>query len=193
MLEAKQTGKTLDSSGWDKAMLKAHNQADQYARALPADEGRPPFILVVDVGRNIELYAEFSRSGATYTPYPDARSHRIRLEDLQNADIRERLRAVWNDPMALDPARRSAKVTREIADQLAKLAKSLESGGHQPQLVASFLMRALFTMFAEDVGLLPERGFTDLLHKLQHKPDTFAPMVEHLWQTMNQGGFSPLL
>jgi len=193
VLEAKQTGKTLDSSGWDKAMLKAHNQADQYARALPADEGRPPFILVVDVGRNIELYAEFSRSGATYTPYPDARSHRIRLEDLQNADIRERLRAVWTDPMALDPARRSAKVTREIADQLAKLAKSLESGGHQPQLVASFLMRALFTMFAEDVGLLPERGFTDLLHKLQHKPDTFAPMVEHLWQTMNQGGFSPLL
>lgn len=193
VLEAKQTGKTLDSSGWDKAMLKAHNQADQYARALPADESRPPFILVVDVGRNIELYAEFSRSGATYTPYPDARSHRIRLEDLQNADIRERLRAVWTDPMALDPARRSAKVTREIADQLAKLAKSLEGGGHQPQLVASFLMRALFTMFAEDVGLLPERGFTDLLHKLQHKPDTFAPMVEHLWQTMNQGGFSPLL
>jgi hypothetical protein len=55
VLEAKQTGKTLDSSGWDKAMLRAHNQADQYARALPAEEGRPPFILVVDVGRNIEL------------------------------------------------------------------------------------------------------------------------------------------
>src|SRR5690606_14910064 len=46
VLEAKRTGKTLDSSGWDKAMLRAHNQADQYARALPADEGRPPFILV---------------------------------------------------------------------------------------------------------------------------------------------------
>ncbi len=83
MLEAKQTGKTLDSSGWDKAMLRAHNQADQYVRALPADEGRPPFILVIDVGRNIELYAEFSRSGATYTPYPDALNHRIRLEDLR--------------------------------------------------------------------------------------------------------------
>ncbi|MER2554942.1 MAG: type IIL restriction-modification enzyme MmeI, partial [Thauera sp.] len=71
VLEAKQTGRALDSSGWDKTMLRAHNQADHYARALPADEGRPPFILVTDVGRNIELYAEFSRSGATYTPYPD--------------------------------------------------------------------------------------------------------------------------
>lgn len=41
VLEATQTGKTLDSSGWDKAMLRAHNQADQYARAQPADEDRP--------------------------------------------------------------------------------------------------------------------------------------------------------
>ncbi|MBF6615404.1 MAG: class I SAM-dependent DNA methyltransferase [Candidimonas sp.] len=193
VLEAKQTGKTLDSSGWDKAMLRAHNQADQYARALPADEGRPPFILVVDVGRNIELYAEFSRSGATYTPYPDALNHRIRLEDLRKEDVRERLRAVWVDPLSLDPSRRSARVTREIADQLAKLAKSLEADGHPPQLVASFLMRALFTMFAEDVGLLPERGFTELLQRLKNKPDTFAPMLENLWQTMNSGGFSPIL
>ncbi|MDX9700463.1 MAG: class I SAM-dependent DNA methyltransferase [Rhodocyclaceae bacterium] len=191
--EAKQTGRTLDSSGWDKAMLRAHNQADQYARSLPAEEGRPPFILVVDVGRNIELYAEFSRSGATYTPYPDARSHRLRLEDLRNPEIRARLRAVWLDPLSLDPARRAARVTRQIADQLARLAKSLEAAGHPPQTVAGFLMRALFTMFAEDVGLLPERSFNDLLHSLRQQPDTFAPMVEHLWQTMNSGGFSPIL
>lgn len=193
VLEAKQTGKALDSSGWDKAMLKAHNQADQYVRALPADEGRPPFILVVDVGRNIELYAEFSRSGATYTPYPDPRSHRIRLEDLRVEEIRERLKAVWLDPLSLDPARRSAKVTREIADQLAKLAKSLESAGHEPQQVAGFLMRALFTMFAEDIGLLPKHGFTELLERLKKTPDTFAPMLENLWHTMNKGGFSPIL
>ncbi|MBL8444665.1 MAG: class I SAM-dependent DNA methyltransferase, partial [Zoogloeaceae bacterium] len=193
VLEAKQTGRSLDSSGWDKAMLRAHNQADQYARALPADEGRPPFILVTDVGRNIELYAEFSRSGATYTPYPDPRSHRIRLEDLRKAEIRERLRAVWLEPLSLDPARRSARVTREIADRLARLAKSLEAAGHPPQTVAGFLMRALFTMFAEDVGLLPARSFQDLLESLKNEPRTFAPMVEHLWQTMNTGGFSPIL
>lgn len=193
VLEAKQTGKTLDSSGWDKAMLRAHNQADQYARALPADEGRPPFILVVDVGRNIELYAEFTRSGATYVPYPDARNHRLRMEDLREDEIRERLRAVWLDPLSLDPSRRAARVTRNIADQLAKLAKSLESVKHSPQQVAGFLMRCLFTMFAEDVGLLPERGFTQLLERLKNKPNTFAPMLENLWQTMNHGGFSPIL
>ena len=193
VLEAKQSGLNMESSGWDKAMLRAHNQADQYARALPADEGRPPFIIVTDVGRSIELYSEFSRSGATYTPYPDARNHRISLADLRKPEIQERLRAVWLNPLSLDPSRRSAKVTRDIADQLAKLAKSLEADGNGPQLVADFLMRALFTMFAEDVGLLPNRSFTDLLQRLHNKPDIFAPMLEQLWQTMNSGGFSPIL
>lgn len=192
VLEAKQSGLNLDSSGWDKAMLKAHNQADQYVRALPADEGRPPFIIVTDVGRSIELYSEFSRSGATYTPYPDARSHRIGLEDLRKPEIQERLRKVWQQPLSLDPSRLSARVTRDIADQLAKLAKSLETS-HGAQLVADFMMRALFTMFSEDVGLLPNRSFTALLKRLQNNPETFAPMLENLWQTMNMGGFSPIL
>lgn len=193
VLEAKQSGLNIESQGWDKAMLRAHNQADQYVRALPADEGRPPFIIVTDVGRNIELYSEFSRSGATYTPYPDARSHRISLEDLRKPDIQKRLRKVWQEPLSLDPSRLSARVTRDIADQLAKLAKSLEASGYGAQLVADFMMRALFTMFSEDVGLLPRRSFTELLKRLQNRPDTFAPMLENLWQTMNQGGFSPIL
>jgi hypothetical protein len=67
--------------GFDDALLRARAQAESYARALPATEGRPPFLVVVDVGHVIELYAEFSRSAATYTPFPDPRSHRIRLAD----------------------------------------------------------------------------------------------------------------
>ncbi len=43
------------------------------------------------------------------------------------------------------------------------------------------------------MGLLPARGFTELLKRLKDKPETFGPMLEHLWQTMNNGGFSPIL
>jgi hypothetical protein len=53
--EAKQTGQTLGSGRWDSAMLRARGQAEAYARALPAGEGRPPFLVVTDVGRSIEL------------------------------------------------------------------------------------------------------------------------------------------
>jgi hypothetical protein len=66
VLESKKLRAGATSKGFDDAMLRARSQAEGYARALPAAEGRPPFLVVVDVGNRIELYAEFSRSGATY-------------------------------------------------------------------------------------------------------------------------------
>jgi hypothetical protein len=134
-----------------------------------------------------------SRRGRAAPAHPDSRSHRIQLEGLRQEDLRERLKAVWLDPFSLGPARRSARVTRQIADQLAALAKSLEANNHAPEHVASFLMRTLFTMFSEDVCLLPVRAFTELLQRLKSKPENFAPMLENLWQTMNTGGFLAIL
>ena len=177
----------LDTGGWDKAMLRAHGQAVQYARGLPPEEGRPPFVVVVDVGRSIELYSEFSRSGGAYIPYPDPRSHRIRLPDLHDREIRARLRALWLDPLSLDPSRRAARVTRDIATRLARLAVSLERAGHPPELAAAFLIRCLFTLFAEDVGLLKTAGFTDLLTSVREDPAQFVPLTEGLWRDMNLG------
>ncbi|MBA3034364.1 MAG: class I SAM-dependent DNA methyltransferase [Gammaproteobacteria bacterium] len=196
VLEAKKlkvgAGKTA-SKVFDDALLRARSQAEGYARALPAAEGRPPFLIVVDVGNVIELYAEFSRSGATYTPFPDPRSHRIRLADLRDAAIRARLATIWLDPLALDPATASAKVTRAIATHLAEVAKSLEAAKHSPETVAGFLTRCLFSMFAEDVGLIPKGSFTTLLHSLKDDTTQFVPLVGALWQEMDRGGFSVVL
>ncbi len=174
---------------WD-AILKARAQAECYARALPASEGRPPFLIVVDVGHTIELYSEFSCTGGTYVPFPDPQNHRITLEDLRDEEHRDTLRAVWTDPISLDPTRRSARVTREIADNLARLAKSLEASGHAPEAVASFLMRCISTMFAEDVGLLPKAAFKTLLESVRGDTGHFREIVEPLWATMNTGGYS---
>ena len=181
------------SAAWDEAMLKARGQAEQYARALPASEGRPPLLIIVDVGHSIELYSEFTRTGGTYVPFPDPQSHRISLARLNDADVRETLRLAWTDPQALDPARRSARVTREIAQSLGRLAASLEKSGHSAETVATFLMRALFTMFAEDMELLPKESFLNLLKSLQGHTAQFVPMVEELWSRMQTGGFSTVL
>lgn len=193
VLEAKKIRASASTRGFDDALLRARAQAETYARALPAHEGRPPFLLVVDVGHVIEIYAEFSRSGATYTPYPDPRSHRIRLADLARPEVQQTLRAIWTDPLSLDPSRRAARVTREIAGQLARVAKALEAAGHAPETVAAFLSRCLFTMFAEDVGLLPRRAFADLLERYVTRTDVLARQLEILWQNMDRGEFSPLL
>jgi hypothetical protein len=148
-------------------MMAARGQAEQYARALPASEGRPPFLVVVDVGHSIALYSEFSRTGGAYVPFPDSARFRIPLRDLEREEVRELLRAVWTDPLSLDPTQRSARITRDIAQRLARLAKSLEASGHRPERVASSLMRAIFTMFAEDVRLVPKAGFTELLESIR--------------------------
>ncbi len=54
-------------------------------------------------------------------------------------------------------------------------------------------MRCLFTMFAEDVGLLPKRAFTELLADSRRNAASFPPLVEELWRTMDSGGFSVVL
>ncbi|MBU4519197.1 MAG: class I SAM-dependent DNA methyltransferase, partial [Gammaproteobacteria bacterium] len=196
-VQAQQTPDTppVTTKAFDDALLRARTQAENYARALPAAEGRPPFVVVVDVGHVIELYAEFTRSGATYTPFPDPRSHRIRLEQLAQPAVRARLKALWTDPLSLDPSRISAKVTRAVAAELAELARSLEAAGHAPQPVAAFLTRCLFSMFAEDVGLLPAHAdgsgsFVHLLKAYREQPATLAQMLKVFWQGMDVGGFN---
>lgn len=177
------------TKSWDDAMVKARGQAEQYARALPTDEGWPPFLIVVDVGHSIELFADFTRSGKTYLPFPDPGSFRISMDKLADVEQRQKLRDVWTQPLSLDPSRRSAKVTRELADKLARLAKSLESSQLAPGRVAQFLMRCLFTMFAEDVELIPKDGFKDLLVSLKGEARHFPYVVSELWKSMNTGAF----
>jgi hypothetical protein len=198
VLEAKKLKAGAHTRGFDDALMRARAQAEGYARALPAAEGRPPFVLVVDVGHVIEVYSEFSRSGGTYTPFPDPRSHRIALTSLASPGVLERLRAIWTDPLSLDPARANARLTRQVAADLAEVARSLEADGHAPQLVASFLTRCLFSMFAEDVGLLPadangDGAFVSLLKRFGDDPATLQQMMGALWADMDRGGFSAAL
>lgn len=178
---------------WDDTMLKARNQADRYARAIAREDGWPPFLIIVDVGHVIEVYADFSRQGQGYSQYPDGNTYRIQLDNLVEEHIRERLKTIWEDPFSLDPSLQSAKVTREIADHLAKLGISLEAQGLGSETVAHFLMRCLFSMFAEDVELIPKGSLTELLEKLRDHPEHAAPSLSGLWETMNTGGFSQAL
>lgn len=193
VLEAKKLKAGRHTKGFDDGLLRARAQGEGYARALPVSEGRPPFVIVVDVGTVLEVYAEFSRSGGTYVPFPDPRSHRIALADLAQPANLERLRLIWTDPAALDPARISAKVTREVSQQLAKLARSLEQAGHASHDVAAYLSRCLFSMFAEDVELLPAGSFHGLLTQHRSDPATLRRMLASLWADMDRGGFAPAI
>lgn len=174
---------------WTGAMQRAAAQADGYARALPEKHGWPPILLVSDIGHCIDVYADFQRGGKGYAPFPDRKQFRITLADLRDDKVRERLKAIWTNPMCLDPSAEAARVTRTIADLLARLAKDIEAREQNPDRVAAFLMRLLFTMFAEDTGLIPKASFSAMLAKVRDRPENLLPMLADLWAKMDKGGF----
>ncbi|MBJ7448228.1 MAG: class I SAM-dependent DNA methyltransferase, partial [Brevundimonas sp.] len=186
LFKADETASTAASEGrWDVLMRNARKQAEDYAFRLPADHPAPPFIIVCDVGYVFEVYADFSGSGRAYGHFPDRKGFRIRLEDLRRPEIVERLKAIWTDPQSLDPSRHAARVTRQIAERLAAVSRRLERN-HPPEEVAHFLMRCIFTMFAEDADLLPRGQFTALLEECLDSPAAFAPLLRDLWKRMDE-------
>lgn len=173
-------GRRNIAKGWDVMMKNARQQAESYVFLLDANHPAPPFVIVCDVGHCLELYADFTGTGRAYSHFPDRKDFRIYMDDLRDQDTRDLLHAIWQDPHSLDPAKESARVTRAIAKRLAQVSKALEERGSHAEDVAHFLMRCIFTMFAEDVELLPEGAFTQLLQDCIDTPDAFAPLLEEL-------------
>lgn len=187
---------TRKTTAWDVFMQRAKQQAENYVRLLPESEGRPPFILVADVGYVIEVYAEITCTGGVYRPFPNAKASRIMLEDLRSSEVRELLRTIWEDPLSLDPSKKAAEVTKQVADKLARLSRSLEkktdASGQPltPERVSGFLMRMIFTMFAEDVGLIPNGKFSEMLERMRRDVAGFVPNMRDLWTAMAKGEYS---
>ncbi len=189
----------LSNEAWDRLMRAAKRQAEGYAKAL--DEW-PPFLIVVDVGRAIELWSDFGRQGKAYAPFPDRSRYRIELAQLADPQVRERLRQVWTQPMALDPAARVAEVTTEIAARLAWLVRSI--GARVPDgpegkpdaatravranQTALFVMQCIFAMFADSVGLIENRGFLSFLESYRGQADQFHKGAGEFFRHMDRGG-----
>ncbi|WP_243294396.1 DNA methyltransferase [Geothrix mesophila] len=189
VLEAKQ-GSTTDAPGsaprrgtraYDRYMEAAFGQAVNYARNLSR---RPPFVITCDIGHAIHVWDGFA---GAYGGYGARRS--FTLDDLRTPQVQEYFRALWLDPQSLDPARSRTAVTREVASALGGLARSLEAR-FPAEVVSRFLMRVVFTFFAEDVGLLPEKLFQSALEGAwKEHPEAFPKGMESLWDAMNTGGF----
>ena len=190
---------------YDRLMEDARLQAQRYALALPDDHQTPPFLIVADIGRAFELYFDFAGNGRGYRPFPDERGYRIALADLaSDAEIAgidktaaDTLRAIWSDPASIDPRSRSARVTRDIAQLLSRVAKTLEEDQRRGradneitalgiEATSLFLMRTLFCMFAEDVELLEKDSFKRFLADAEGRSDQFwRTGLENLWHRMN--------
>ena len=140
--------------------------------------------MVLDVGKELLVWDRWSGSFGGFNAH-----RRIDLTALAaRGDDAELLRDIWEHPEARDPRSKSVAVTKEIASQLARLAANLEHRSYEQETVARFLIRCVFTMFAEDMELLPDQPFQTAIEQIGlADPADFAVAMEELWRAMDEG------
>ena len=177
-LEAKDAA---EGSSTGKLLTKAFGQVANYAKDLAE---RPPYIVVLDVGKSLLVW---DRWAGTYGGFHLGQQIDLRtLAD--NASAVALLRDIWTDPGKRDPRRYAQDITVEIAGLLAELSATLEARGHDAERVARFLIRCVFSMFAEDVKLLPDQSFKRLLDAMTGQtPAAFVQAAQALWRAMDGG------
>jgi len=165
-----------------KNLTEAYRQLYQYLDDLD----NPPLSIVCDINTTL-IHTHF-------TGFP-RREITIRLEEIPSR-LHE-IRRAFIDPHSFRPQKNTAKVTEDLAQVFGDLANRLidrypvddlhlwETDGSP---VAHFLMKVIFCLFAEDIGLLPSRLFTALVNDCLFDPESFQPRAEELFQIMRRGG-----
>jgi hypothetical protein len=168
----------------DTLLRKAFGQVRNYVAHVPGTP--PPYLMVVDVPRTLMVWDRWSGSYGDF-----GAGRRVALGSLhERPEEIALLQDVLARPAVRDPRGRAQEVTKGIAARLARLAAALEARGLDQERVARFLMRCVFSCFAEDVGLLPERLFRETLEaaRASGDPEELKGALEHLWETMDHGG-----
>ena len=153
----------------------AFDQLRQYALALE----NPPLLIVSDMAR-FRIRTHWTNSVSE--------THEFTLDDLAEAAVRDKLKWAMSDPERLRPGESRQALTERAAATFARLAWALRERGHGSQAVAHFVNRLVFCMFAEDVGLLPDRMFTRMLEQARKRPEEFAALARDLFGAMSTGG-----
>lgn len=165
-----------------KSLGKALQQALLYAREL----GNPPLLVVSDL-QTIEIHTNFTASSP--------RKISITLDDLERdapvgGDLTalSALRALFRDPGKLDPRGLRERVTQDATARIGQVAQALTARGLPQTQAAHFLMRVVFAMFAEDVGLLERGLLTRVLRRAREHPERSQGYFQELFTAMQSGG-----
>ena len=166
--------------GWEykgkhKDLVAAYSQLQLYREDLE----NPPLLVVCDLDR-FEIHTNFT---GTIT-----KVYAFDLAGLAKPQNLDTLRKLFTDPEALRPGITTASVTEQAAEKFGMLADGLRVRGVEAHAAAHFLMKLMFCMFAEDVGLLPEKLFGNLLKTSKTDPKRLSARLEKLFEAMATGG-----
>jgi hypothetical protein len=161
--------------GKRRNLVEAYAQLKQYADAFE----NPPLLIVSDM-QEIRVHTNFTNK--------IAQQHVIPLDELRSVEARDLLRNCFLDPERLLPTQTRESVTAEAAAKFASIAVGLRQR-YDERRVAHFVNKLVFCLFAEDIELLPDRIFADILDESAKRPDDFMPMLRDLFRAMaNRNG-----
>src|SRR5438094_9803994 len=148
--------------GWDykgkhKNLDAAYQQLLKYREALE----NPPLLVVCDLDRFL-IHTNFTGTVK--------KVHAFDLDGLADPANFAILRHVFTNPEALKPDKTPEALTEEIASSFAQIANGMTGRGVPPEQAAHFLMKLMFCMFAEDIGLLPRELFTRTVANARENP-----------------------
>ena len=161
--------------GRRKNLDLAYAQLQQYAPALE----NPPLLIVSDM-ETIILRPNWTNSVS--------RPLVLRIEELRDASRREVLKHAFSDPEALRPEKTRQALTEEAAAEFAELARRLRARGHEPHMVAHFVNRLVFCLFADDAALLPNGLLARMLEAAARQPERFRDFAARLFRAMRDPG-----
>lgn len=160
---------------------KHKNLADAYQQLLRYREDleNPPLLIVCDLDR-FEIHTNFTNTVKAV--------HAFDLDTSAEPANLDLLRKVFTHPEALKPRLTPDDVTKEVAECFAQLADGVRSRKVSSERAAHFLMKLMFCMFAEDIGLLPEKLFSKVLTGMRRDPAALARKLKNLFEAMANGG-----
>ena len=168
---------------------KAYGQLQLYREAL----GNPPLLVVCDFDR-YEIHTSFNNTVKRVYRFSNSDIPSDRNVDGISLTPIQTLRALFQDPEALNPGKSQAKLTEEAADLLVTLTEDLRRWNEvsdapiSDQQIARFIMRMIFCFFACDVGLLHKEMFEDLISVNKTNPEAFRKYLSELFGAMKDGG-----
>jgi len=156
-----------------KNLVKAFAQVREYAGPL----GNPPLLIVSDM-KEIRIRTNFTNS--------ISEQHVFQLADLNDPTVRQLLNRCFTNPETLRPEITREGVTTKAAMALGVIADKLRKKKYEPRRIAHFLNKIVFCMFAEDIDLLPNEVFADILEESQKSPEDFSALLHDLFRAMRE-------
>ncbi len=167
--------------GPHKDLDKAYAQLQLYRESLQ----NPPLLITSDI-HTIVIHTNFNN-------YPTVK-YTITFDDILRGEGVEKLRWAFLQPERFRPDKMRAEITKASADTFIAVADAMkvhqkETGErYTAEQLAHFLVRLLFCLFAEDLGLLPDNVFSKMVNAYGERDFNFPGGLRNLFREMRGGG-----